>query len=325
MTPAGVPGALAAIRGRDLFSAADLDTAGWQALVALARSLKAEWLADGRHDQEPLRGRAVALVFEHPSLRTRVSTELAIGQLGGQSLYLFGGDVGIGRRESASDIGRTLGAWVAAVVARTLLDETLRELADGADVPVVNGLTDREHPLQAAADVLTVTEAFGGLAGRTIAYIGDGNNVAASLAVAVTSLGGRMRLACPAGYGIPDDLAHEAAARANATGGSLKLSADPRTAADGADVLYTDVWTSMGMEDERDQRRSDLAGYAITADLLASAAPGARVMHCLPAHPGEEIEAGLLDHPASLIARQAENRLHATKAVLAALLSYPEA
>jgi ornithine carbamoyltransferase len=316
---------LDALRGRDLLSAADLDPDAWRQLLELAAKLKAEWLATGRHAAEPLHGLAVALVFEHPSLRTRVSTELAVGQLGGQAIYLFGGDVGIGRREAADDIGRTLGAWVAALVARTLRDTTLRELAAGATVPVVNGLTDREHPLQAAADVLTMTEVFGGLEGRTVAFIGDGNNVAASLAIAVTSLGGTMRLATPPGYAPPDDLMVIAEQRAQLTGGRLELLRDPMAAARGATILYTDVWTSMGMEADAERRRVDLAGFTVSRTLLSVAAPDARVMHCLPAHPGEEIEAELLDAPVSLIGRQAENRLHATKAVLAALLSYPEA
>ncbi len=316
---------LAALRGHDLFSAADLDPDAWRGLLELAATLKGEWQSAGRHASEPLRGRALALVFEHPSLRTRVSTELAVGQLGGQSVYLVGGDVGIGRREAADDIGRTLGAWVAAIVARTLRDETVRDLAAGAAVPVINGLTDREHPLQAVADVLTIVEAFGSVMGRTVAYIGDGNNVAASLAIAVTSLGGVMRLATPPGYAPPSELMTIAEARGRLTGGRLELLEDPLTAARGADVLYTDVWTSMGMEAERDRRRADLADFRVTRALLTAATPDARVMHCLPAHRGEEIEAELLDAPASLIARQAENRLHATKAVLAALLSYPEA
>jgi ornithine carbamoyltransferase len=324
-SPADPMASLEGLRGRDLLSAADLDPDAWHQLFELAAALKREWQATGRHAREPLRGRAVALVFEHPSLRTRVSTELAVGQLGGQSVYLFGGDVGIGRREAAGEIGRTLGAWVAAIVARTLRDETVRELAAGAAVPVINGLTDREHPLQAVADVLTVAEALGGVGGRTVAFIGDGNNVAASLAIAVTSLGGLMRLATPGDYAPPGDLMAIAEARAQETGGRLELLRDRGAAATGAAILYTDVWTSMGMEAERDRRRTDLAGYAVSRALLAVASPGARVMHCLPAHPGEEIEAELIDDPASLIAQQAENRLHATKAVLAALLSYPEA
>ena len=324
MSAAAVATSLDALRGRDLLSAGDLDPDAWRQLLELASSLKAEWASGGRHATEPLRGRAVALVFEHPSLRTRVSTELAVGQLGGQSVYLFGGDVGIGRRESAQDIGRTLGAWVAAIVARTLHDTTVRALATGTPVPVINGLTDREHPLQAVADVLTIAEAFGGLDGRIVAFIGDGNNVAASLAIAVTSLGGTMRLATPAAYAPPDDLMAIAAARAAQTGGGLELLEDPVAAARGATILYTDVWTSMGMEAERDRRLADLATYTVSRDLIAVADPGARVMHCLPAHPGEEIEPELLEGPVSLVARQAENRLHATKAVLAALLSYPE-
>jgi ornithine carbamoyltransferase len=309
--------------GADLLGAGALSPAGWSTLLADAVRLKAEWQRNRRHDAEPLRGRAVALVFEHPSLRTRISTELAVGQLGGQALYLVGSDVGLGRRESAHDIARTLGAWVSAIVARTLRHDTLREIAAATDVPVVNGLTDREHPLQAIADVLTIAEACGGVSGRTVTFVGDGNNVAASLAVAVTSLGGQMRLACPPGYRPPDDLLALAVARAAATGGSLELHEDPALAAASADILYTDVWTSMGQEAERPRRRDELAGFTIDAALLARARPGARVMHCLPAHRGEEIDADILEGPRSLVLQQAENRLHAVKAVLVALLSYP--
>jgi ornithine carbamoyltransferase len=333
MTPDGPPPASASradeggllSAGADLLGAGALSSSGWSSLLADAARLKDEWQAQRRHATLPLQGRAVALVFEHPSLRTRISTELAIGQLGGQAVYLVGADVGLGRRESAHDVARTLGTWVSAIVARTLHDATLREMAAATDVPVVNGLTDREHPLQAAADVLTISEACGGLAGRTVTFIGDGNNVAASLAIAVTSLGGRMRLACPPGYRPPDDLLELATARASASGGALELHHDPALAAAGADILYTDVWTSMGQEAERPRRRDDLAGFTIDGPLLALAKPTAWVMHCLPAHRGEEIEADVLEGPRSLVGQQAENRLHAVKAVLAALLSYPAA
>ncbi|MGH2408375.1 MAG: ornithine carbamoyltransferase [Candidatus Limnocylindrales bacterium] len=309
--------------GADLLGAGAISAAGWSALLDDSARLKAEW--DGRHQHvgQPLRGRAVALVFEHPSLRTRISTELAIGQLGGQAVYLVGVDVGLGRRESAHDVARALGTWVAAIVARTIHHETLQEMADATDVPVINGLTDREHPLQAAADVLTIAQALGGVAGRIVTFVGDGNNVAASLAIAVTSLGGHMRLACPPGYRPPEDLLGLAAARGAATGGGLELREDPAAAAKGADILYTDVWTSMGQEGERAQRRHDLARFSIDAAMLARAAPGARVMHCLPAHRGEEISAEVLEGPRSLVLEQAANRLPTAKAVLAAVLSYP--
>jgi ornithine carbamoyltransferase len=311
--------------GSDLLGAGALSSAGWSTMLADSARLKAEWQRHGEHATQPLRGRSVALVFEHPSLRTRISTELAVGQLGGQAVYLVGSDVGLGRRESAHDIGRTLGAWVSAIVARTLHDETLREIAAATDVPVVNGLTDREHPLQAIADVLTIAEACGGVSGRTVTFVGDGNNVAASLAIAVTSLGGRMRLACPPGHRPPDDLLALAATRAAEGGGSLELHDEPGLAAASADILYTDVWTSMGQESERPRRRDELAGFTIDAALLARARPGAWVMHCLPAHRGEEIDADILEGPRSLVPQQAENRLHAIKAVLVALLSYPPA
>jgi ornithine carbamoyltransferase len=266
----------------------------------------------------------VALVFEHPSLRTRISTELAVGQLGGQPVYLVGSDVGLGVRESAFDVGRMLGAWVAVIVARTARDATLRALAEAASIPVVNGLTDREHPLQAAADVLTVQQTLGGVAGRTIAFVGDGNNVAVSLAIAAGSLGAHVRLVTPTAFAPASDLVALARARAGAAGGGVEVHhGDPREALAGAQIIYTDVWTSMGQEVDRDLRRSAFAGYAVNDALMAAAPHDSYVMHCLPAHRGEEIDEAWLWGPRSLVERQAANRLPATRAVLAAVAGPP--
>lgn len=304
--------------GADFLSAADLSPTGWRALIAAAGADPSEARSESRR---PLAGRSVALVFEHPSLRTRISSELAVGQLGGQAVYLVGADVGLGVRESAADVGRTLGVWVAAIVARTVLDATLRELAAAAPVPVINGLTDREHPLQALADVLTIRQTLGDLAGRTVVFVGDGNNVAISLAIAAAALGARVRIATPVGHAPPADLLEVATARAAAGGGSIEVShADPRASLPDADIVYTDVWTSMGQEVERDRRRSAFAGYTVNDALMASAPAAARVMHCLPAHPGEEIDTAWLWGPRSLVERQAANRLPAARAVLAALV-----
>ena len=318
-----VAGADSLLAGSDFLSAGDLSPHGWAALLEAAAGAASSATQHGQSDR-PLAGRSVALVFEHPSLRTRVSTELAVGQLGGQPVYLVGADVGLGVRESAADVARTLGAWCAAIVARTVHDATLRELAAAAEIPVVNGLTDREHPLQALADVLTVQQIFGGLAGRTIVFVGDGNNVACSLAVAAGSLGATVRLATPAAYAPRSDLLALAKSRAvSATGRVEAFHGDPREAVADADVVYTDVWTSMGHEVERGVRRSAFAAHAVNDRLMAAAPAGARIMHCLPAHRGEEIEEQWLSGPRSLVGLQSANRLPAAKAVLAALIGGP--
>ena len=232
----------------------------------------------------------------------------------------MGSDVGLGVRESAADVGRTLGAWVAAIVARTVHDATLRELAAASAVPVVNGLTDLEHPLQALADVLTIAQVLGGLRGSVVAFVGDGNNVASSLAIAAGALGAEVRLATPAAHAVPDRLVELARRRAAAGGGSIEVvHADPRQALAGAQVVCTDVWTSMGQEVERDRRRSAFAGYTVNDTLMDAAPDDAWVMHCLPAHRGEEIEEAWLWGPRSLVQRQAANRLPAARAVLGAV------
>jgi ornithine carbamoyltransferase len=268
-----------------------------------------------------LSGRTIALLFEKPSLRTRVSFEVAARELGAQTLYLSPAEVGLGAREAIGDVARVLSGYVHAVVLRTYAHETIERFAESAAVPVVNGLSDRHHPCQGLTDVFTIAEQMGGAAGKALAYVGDGNNVAHSLVQAAAKAGMHMRIATPAGYE-PDAAILEAAQReAQCTGGSLTLLRDPRAAADGADVLYTDVWTSMGQEVEAGRRRAIFAGYRVDSHLLRLASPSAIVLHPLPAHRGEEIADEVLDGPQSRVFVQAENRLHVQKALLRALVA----
>ena len=259
-----------------------------------------------RNEPELLRGKALAMLFEKPSLRTRVSFEAAMFQLGGHALNLRPDEVGLGTREPAADVARVLGGMVDAVMARLFSHDTLRDLAAASPVPVVNGLTDFNHPCQALADVLTLTEHFGDLAGRKIAYLGDGNNVARSLAALCRKLGVGFVCCTPPGYELAGD--HE-------------QTADPAEAVRDADAIYTDTWTSMGQEAEKQQRIKDFAGYAVDAALLEKAPARAVVLHCLPAYRGVEIAADVIDGPRSLVFPQAHNRLHAQKGVLATLLA----
>lgn len=267
-----------------------------------------------------LSGRTVALLFEKPSLRTRVSFEVAARELGGDSLYLSPQEVGLGKREAIKDVARVLSSYVHAIVIRTFSHASVKEFARYASVPVINGLTDLHHPCQGLTDIYTIGEQLGAPAGQTLAYVGDGNNVAHSLLQAAVKAGMHVRIATPADYA-PDAAIVAAAQReARQTGGSLTLLADPREAASGAHVLYTDVWASMGQEAEASQRRAIFAPYQVNGRLLALAAPDAIVMHPLPAHRGDEITDEVLDGPQSRVFVQAENRLHAQKALLHALL-----
>ena len=280
-----------------------------------------------------LAGRGVALVFEKPSARTRSSAELAVVALGGHPVYIQAAEVGIDTRETAEDVARTLGCYHAAICARVLDHGTLVRMtsalagapsgpgpADGigvTDVPVLNLLSDVAHPCQAVADVLTLRQVFGDLGGRTIAYVGDANNVWRSLAKAAAMVGMRVRIASPEGYG-PDGEDLEALGR---LGAEIEVTTDPAEAAAGADALYTDVWTSMGQEAEAELRRAAFAGYCVDEQLVAAAAPGAVVLHCLPAHRGEEIAAAVMEGPHSVVWRQAANRLHAMRGLLSWALS----
>lgn len=265
-----------------------------------------------------LTGRVVGLVFEKPSLRTRVSFESGVAQLGGTALYLPGNEVGLGWRESLSDFARTISNYVDALVLRVYKHGTLDGIAATGTVPVINGLSDWSHPCQGLADVLTVRELFGSESGRTVAFVGDGNNVARSLAVGCGKLGINFVLACPPGYGFDDQFKADYVARVNKV--FPKEVHDPFAAVKGADVIYTDVWTSMGQEAEREERLKKFAPFQVNARLLAQAAPHCKVLHCLPAHRGEEITDEVMDGPACAAFQQAGNRLHAQKAVLEWLL-----
>ena len=287
--------------------------------AARLRAARPALVAGGPPDTT-LRGRTVALLFEKPSTRTRVSFEVAVAELGGTPLPLSGAELQLGRGETVEDTGRVLGRYVQGLVVRTFGQGRLRALAEHGGVPVVNALTDAEHPCQALADLLTVRDEFGSFEGRTLTYVGDGNNVAHSLLLAAASVGLGVRVAHPAGYAPDPAVVADARDRAAAHGSEVTVSDDPLAAARGADALYTDVWTSMGQEEESVRRLRDFAGFQLDARLLAAASDEAVVLHCLPAHRGEEISAEVLDGPASRVLDQAENRLHVQKAVLAALV-----
>ena len=300
---------------KDLLSAADLSPEEVSGLLARAHQLK------GAADAAPLRGKMAALLFEKPSLRTRVSFEVAMYQLGGSAVYLGQPEVGLGEREPTSDLARVLSRMVNGIVCRTFDHSSLEELARNASVPVVNALSDTEHPCQALADLLTIHEHTGRLAGVSIAFVGDGNNVAASLALASATVGAFFRIASPEGYELSPSIAARAREIAQGTGGQVHLLRQPEEAVAGADVVYTDVWTSMGQEGSAQARRQAFAGYQVNESLLARAGPEAIFMHAMPAHYGEEVPAGFLEHLRSVAFDQAENRLHATKAILEALLA----
>jgi ornithine carbamoyltransferase len=268
--------------------------------------------------KRPLKGKVLGLVFEKPSLRTRVSFEAAMDQLGGSSIYTAGNDVGLGKRESVADVARVMSEYVDAVVLRTFSHATVEEYAAHSRIPVINGLSDYHHPCQALADLFTVYEVFGTLRGKTLAFIGDGNNVARSLAIACAKLGVRFVLAAPEGYGFDEPFLQTY--RRLLPGGELIQNGKPGHAVSGADVIYTDVWTSMGQEAEREQRLRSFAGYQVNAALLTQAPAHARLMHCLPAHRGEEVTSDVIDGERSVVFQQAANRMHAQKALLQWLL-----
>ena len=270
-----------------------------------------------RHGHRPLAGKSVALLFEKPSLRTKVSFQVAVEQLGGYSLYMGGEEVGLGSREPVSDVARVLSGYVDCIVARVFRHEQLEELAKYASVPVINALSDWEHPCQTMADLLTIHEHKGELDGLTLAYVGDGNNVARSLCLALPGVGMNFNCASPAGYDLDEGSVVSAKKRGV---GRVKCIRSPQEAVTGADVVYTDVWASMGQENEAEARRKEFAGYTVDPALMAQANPGALFMHDMPAHYGEEVPPGMLEHPQSVAYPQAHNRLHAQKAVLEFLL-----
>ncbi|MPZ23550.1 MAG: ornithine carbamoyltransferase [Dehalococcoidia bacterium] len=303
--------------GRDLLSIADLSVDDLQQLLEVALAMK-------RDGSPPLlAGKQVAFLFEKPSLRTRVSFDVGIAQMGGRSIYLSPAEIGLGVREPIKDVARVLSRYVDALVVRTSGHEILGELAHWSTIPVINALSDHEHPCQALADLLTIEEHKSLEADIRVAFVGDGNNVARSLAYACALAEIPLTIASPDGYQLNDGDREQATLL---SGGRelLRLVADPSAAVAGADVVYTDVWTSMGQEGESLLRLASFSGYTLDAGLLDLAAPGAIVMHDLPAHRGEEITDEVIESPASVVFDQAENRLHAQKAVLALVLGQPQ-
>jgi ornithine carbamoyltransferase len=308
------PEAAVSLRGRDLISAADLSAPEVAQLFRRAAALKAEFVATRRHANPPLRGRTLAMLFQRPSLRTRVTFEAGMTQLGGHAIYLTE-DVVMGAREAVRDVARNLERFVDAIMARTGPHEVVVELAAQASIPVINGLTLREHPCQALADLFTLHERFGDLHGFVLAFVGDGNNTYHSLALLGAVLGMEVRLAHPPGYAPNERIVARAREIAATTGGRLTFAREPAEVVRGAGAIYTDAWTSMGQEAEAEERREAFRGYTVDASLVALA-PRAVVMHCLPAHRGEEITSDVMDSPQSIIFDQSENRLHAQKAFL---------
>jgi ornithine carbamoyltransferase len=308
----------AQLKGRDFLRVNDWDADELVQVLDLADRLKARQRERVAHTH--LEGRSLGMIFQKPSTRTRVSFEAGMFQLGGTALYLAAGDLQLGRGETIRDTGVVLSRYLDGIMIRTFAQADVDELAAAADIPVINGLTDDFHPCQALADVMTIRERLGTFDGVRVAYLGDGNNVCHSLMVACAKLGMNFVAATPEGYEPSEEVLGWARAAANVSGGSVELTHDPRSAAEGADVFYTDVWTSMGQDEERERRLADLAGFGIDDALVQLGSERAIVLHCLPAHYGEEITEEVLYGPRSAIWDQAENRLHAQKALLALVI-----
>ena len=308
----------AQLKGRDFLRVNDWDADELISVLDLADRLKARQRE--RVEHRHLEGRSLGMIFQKPSTRTRVSFEVGMFQLGGTALYLAAGDLQLGRGETIEDTGTVLSRYLDGIMIRTFAQADVDALAAAADIPVINGLTDDFHPCQALADVMTIRERLGGFDGVRVAYLGDGNNVCHSLMVACAKLGMDFVAATPEGYEPSDEVVGWARAAANVSGRSIELTNDPRAGAEGADVLYTDVWTSMGQDEERERRLADLAGFGIDDALLQLGSERAIVLHCLPAHYGEEITKEVLYGPRSGVWDQAENRLHAQKALMALVI-----
>jgi len=306
------------LKGRHFLRVNDWAADELVAVLDLADRLKVRQRE--RIEHRHLEGRTLGMIFQKPSTRTRVSFEVGMFQLGGTGLYLAAGDLQLGRGETIKDTARVLSRYLDGIMIRTFAQADVDELAAHADIPVINGLTDEFHPCQALADVMTIRERLGELDGVRVTYLGDGNNVCNSLMVACAKLGMNFTAATPEGYEPDEEVVGWARAAAEASGGSVELRHDARGAAEAADVLYTDVWTSMGQDEEREQRVLDLAGYRIDDELLGLASERAIVLHCLPAHYGEEITEEVLYGPRSAVWDQAENRLHSQKALMALII-----
>jgi ornithine carbamoyltransferase len=289
----------------------------WQ-IMHKAKELKDAYQAGG--NQPILQGKILGMIFQKPSLRTRVSFEVGMLHLGGEVLYLSPAEIGLGKRESVADVARVMSGYVHGIMARVFDHQHILDLAEYGSVPVINGLSDYSHPCQALTDVFTIWEKFGRLEGLNVSYVGDGNNVAISLAEAAVILGANFSIATPPGYELPAETLTRIETLAAKTGVSVSTFTDPVQAVTSADVIYTDVWTSMGQEEEKAKRLAVFPPYQINNELVAKANPDAIVMHCLPAHRGEEITDEVADGPHSVLFPQAHNRLHAQKGILALLL-----
>jgi ornithine carbamoyltransferase len=300
---------------RHFLSLTDLAPSEVREVIARGRALKAG------EPSTALAGKSIAILFEKPSLRTKLSFEVGIHRLGGHPIYFSPEEVGLGKREPVQDVARVMSRMADAAVIRTFDHGILEEFSEASTIPVINALTDREHPCQTLADLQTIEEAKGSLDGVRVAYIGDGNNVAISLALGMASTGGHLTIASPDGYVLPEQTANDVIPLNAASGGSLKLVTDPAVAVADADIVYTDVWTSMGQEEETRIRLEAFKGYQVNPELLDEAPAGVCFMHDLPAHPGEEISDGLLTDPRSIAFDQAENRLHAQASLLHYLFS----
>jgi len=302
------------LAGRDCLTLAEFTPS--EAATILDEAVKIKSLQKSRIPYRPLRGLTLAMVFQKPSNRTRVSFEVGMYQLGGHALSLSPQEIQMGQRETPSDTGRVLARYIDAIMVRTFDHEELEELASAADVPVINGLSDTHHPCQALADLLTVREGFGTLEGVKISYVGDGNNVAHSLAIACALTGTQLTIAHPPGHG-PEKKIMDLA---GTLGAVPTLTEDPREAVAGARVVYTDVWASMGQEAEAEARNAEFAAFQVNEELMSLAAEDAIFLHCLPAHRDQEVTAAVIDGPQSRVFDQAENRLHAQKALLYLLM-----
>lgn len=302
-----------------LISIEDLTSYEIRQLLKLASDLKDEWRSGG--NKPVLAGKALGMVFQKPSLRTRVSFEMGMLHLGGRALYLSPQEIQLGQRESVADVARVLGRYVDGIMARVFGHADVQALATYSSVPVINGLSDYVHPCQALSDLFTLYEKRGELEGLTLTYVGDGNNVAHSLLFAASKVGMEIRVSTPPGYEPDEEVVSKATETARETGGKVVLDADPQSSVSGADVIYTDAWASMGQEDERERRLPIFNPYQVSAQLVGLAKPDAVVMHCLPAHRGEEITDEVIDGPQSVVLDQAENRMHLQKAVLVSLMA----
>jgi len=307
------------MKGRDFLMLVDFSQEELMYLIDLAIDLKEKQKAGIEH--QVLKGKTVGLIFEKSSTRTRVSFEVGIYQLGGQGLFLSGNDLQIGRGETILDTAQTLSRYLDGIMIRTYEHRKVVELARGATIPVINGLTDLSHPCQALADFQTIYENKGTFEDVKVAYIGDGNNMVHSLMMGAAKLGIHMSIATPEGYEPDEDIVAQTLAIAEETGAKIVVCRDPKEAIEGADFVYTDVWASMGQEAEQKERELAFASYQVNEELVALAKPDFKFMHCLPAHRGEEVSEGVIDGEQSIIFDQAENRLHAQKAIMAAIMA----